>query len=102
VGRNEVENKTLKELRSKSDYYFELPDTVGPITILQGVKTRKAIQTVAQLTAFYSDAKTEKKVKVNYGKNALNKSITVIIPNREEVDALRAGQKISTQQWLSK
>jgi tRNA U34 2-thiouridine synthase MnmA/TrmU len=102
VGRNEVENKKLRELKSKSDYYFELPDAVGPITILQGTKTKKAIQTAAQLTAFYSDAKTEKKVKVNYGKQTLDKSIIVTMPNKEEVDTSRAGQKIPTQQWLSK
>jgi tRNA U34 2-thiouridine synthase MnmA/TrmU len=98
VGRNEAENKTLRELGGKSDYFFELPDIVGPISILQGIKTKKAIQTAAQLTAFYSDAKTEKKVKVNYGKQTFDKSIIVTMPIKEEIDALRAGQKNATQQ----
>lgn len=93
VGRNEAENKTLKSLKGKNEYYFELPDIVGPITLLQGTKTKEAIQMAAQLTAFYSDAKTEE-VKVNYGKDTLNKSMTVIKPiNRIEIDKLRVGEK---------
>ncbi|MCL2173188.1 MAG: hypothetical protein FWB84_06065 [Candidatus Bathyarchaeota archaeon] len=97
VGRNETENKTLRTLKGRSDYYFELPDIVGPITLLQGAKkNREVIQVAAQLTAFYSDAKIEK-VKVNYGKDILNKSITVIKPtSREEIDKLRVGEKTIT------
>jgi len=92
VGRNETENKTLRLLKNRSDYFFELPDVVGPITLLQGVKTKKAICVAAQLTAFYSDAKTEK-VTVNYGKNALDKSIIVMRPiDRAHVDNLRVGK----------
>jgi tRNA U34 2-thiouridine synthase MnmA/TrmU len=97
VGRNEAENKTLKSLKGKGDYYFELPDIVGPITLLQGAKVKEVIQMAAQLTAFYSDAKTEK-VKVNYGKDLLNKSIIVTMPNRAEVDKLRVGEKAMSAQ----
>jgi len=90
VGRNEAENKFLVSRKTKSEYYFELPDVVGPVTVLQGVKTKKAITVAAQLTAFYSDAKLEK-VKVNYGRDALDKSIVVQIPDRSEVNKLRIG-----------
>ncbi|MDR2699722.1 MAG: hypothetical protein LBC12_02765 [Nitrososphaerota archaeon] len=100
VGRNEVENKILRSFKGKNEYYFELPDIVGPITILQGVKTIKAIQAAAQLTAFYSDAKTGK-VKVSYGKDTLDKTIETIMPNRVEVDELRVGQKSFTQQEVN-
>jgi tRNA U34 2-thiouridine synthase MnmA/TrmU len=101
VGRNEAENKTLRVLKGKNDYFFELPDIVGPITLLQGVKTKEVILVAAQLTAFYSDAKIEK-VKVNYGKDTLDKSITVTRPtNRMKVDKLRVGEKQwSTQQKI--
>jgi len=92
VGRNEVENKVLMSSKGRGDYCFELPDIVGPITILQGVKSRVAVECAAQLTAFYSDAKTEK-VKVSYGRGVLDKSLTVLVPTREEVDNLRVGQK---------
>jgi tRNA U34 2-thiouridine synthase MnmA/TrmU len=98
VGRNESENKMLRSLKGKDGYYFELPDIVGPITLLQGTKNKEAVQVAAQLTAFYSDAKTEK-VKVNYGKESLDRSMLVVRPtNREEVDRLRVGEKIVTQQ----
>jgi tRNA-uridine 2-sulfurtransferase len=90
VGRNEGENKLLTAQRTASDFYFESPDIVGPTTILQGVKTKVAVETAAKLTAFYSDAKTGE-VKVNFGKEALNKSITVAVPDKAEVEKLRVG-----------
>ncbi len=92
VGRQEAENKLLVARKTKNEYYFELPDIVGPITILQGPKTKKAIETAAKLTAFYSDAKTGE-VKVNFGREALDKSITVALPEKAEVDKLRVGSK---------
>jgi len=88
VGRNEAENKLLTSGKIRSDLYFELPDVVGPTTILQGPKTKRAIETAAKLTAFYSDAKVAL-VKVNFGREALNKSIDVSFPNKTEVDKLR-------------
>jgi len=90
VGRNEAENKFLAAQKIPSEYYFELPDIVGPITILQGPKTKKAIETAAKLTAYYSDAETAK-VKVNFGREALNKSLIVSVPDKADVDKLRVG-----------
>ena len=71
---------------------FELPDIVGPTTILQGPKTKKAIEIAAQLTAFFSDSKSNE-VKVNYGKEKLTKPLQVIVPSREIVDSLRIDNK---------
>jgi tRNA U34 2-thiouridine synthase MnmA/TrmU len=90
VGRNEAENKLLFAQKTPSEYYFELPDIVGPITILQGPKTKKAIETAAKLTAYYSDAETAK-VKVNFGREALNKTLIVSVPDKADVDKLRVG-----------
>jgi tRNA-specific 2-thiouridylase len=90
VGRNEAENKLLTARKTPSEYYFELPEIVGPITILQGPKTKKAIETAAKLTAFYSDAKT-REVTVNFGRETLDKSIVVALPERAYVDKLRVG-----------
>ena len=90
VGREEAENKLLINRKTKSEYYFELPEIVGPVTILQGPKTKKAIETAAKLTAFYSDAKTGE-VKVNFGRETLNKSLFVTVPEKSEVDKLRVG-----------
>jgi tRNA-specific 2-thiouridylase len=88
VGRNEVENKILTAKKMRYDYYFEVPDVGGPITVLQGLKSKKAIQVAAALTAFYSDAKSDR-VTVNFGRNSLDKSMTVPVPSRAEVESLR-------------
>jgi len=90
LGERKRKNKVLVTGKTKNEYYFELPDIVGPITILQGPKTKKAIETAAKLTAFYSDAKTSE-VKVNFGREALDKSLTVAVPEKSVVDKLRVG-----------
>ena len=88
VGRNEEENKALAAGKAKNDYLFEVPVIAGPITILQGRKASKTVATAAALTAFYSDAKTDKTT-VNFGRERLDKSITVQVPKREEIEKLR-------------
>jgi tRNA-specific 2-thiouridylase len=90
VGRNEAENKRLTVKRRRRDYYFEVPDVGSPITVLQGAKTKKAVRTAAALTAFYSDAKSGE-VKVNFGREKLDRSVTVSVPVRDEVERLRVG-----------
>ncbi|MCW4047921.1 MAG: 7-cyano-7-deazaguanine synthase [Candidatus Bathyarchaeota archaeon] len=91
VGRNETENKVLAETKSVADYFFEVADVVGPITILQGPKTKKAVETAAALTAFYSDAESDR-VTVNYGRNKLDKRVVVPVPSQAEVARLRVGK----------
>jgi len=90
VGRNEAENKVLTAKRARNDYYFEVPDIGSPIAVLQGSKTKNAIRAAAALTAFYSDAKSDR-VAVNFGRESLEKSIIVSIPTRAEVEILRIG-----------
>jgi tRNA U34 2-thiouridine synthase MnmA/TrmU len=90
VGRNEAENKLLVARKTPSEYHFELPTIVGPTTILQGPKTKKAIEVAAKLTAYYSDAKTGE-VKVNFGRATLEKSLTVAVPTEAEVEKMRVG-----------
>jgi tRNA-specific 2-thiouridylase len=90
VGRNEAENQILTAKKTRNDYFFEVPDIGGPITILQGTKTKKAIRTAAALTALYSDAKSDQ-VTVNFGREKLNKSVVVSMPSRTEVESLRIG-----------
>ena len=90
VGRNEGRKQGFSSQKTGSEYYFELPDIVGPITILQGPKTKKAIKTAAQLTAFYSDAKVGE-VKVNFGREALSKSLIITVPDKADMDKLRVG-----------
>jgi tRNA-specific 2-thiouridylase len=90
VGRNDAENKILTARKARSDYCFEVPDVGSPITVLQGAKTKNAIRTAAALTAFYSDAKSDK-VAVNFVGESLSKSIVVSAPSRVEVESLRIG-----------
>jgi hypothetical protein len=67
VGRNEVENTLLLDLKSPEDYVFEVPGYGSPITILGGSKSKEAIEVAAKLTARYSDVGAEgKKVLVEY------------------------------------
>jgi len=90
VGRNEVENKFLTANKVGNDFYFEPCDVVGPTTLLQGPKTKAAIETAAKLTASYSDAKSGE-VAVKFGKKALDRTITVRLPQKADVDKLRVG-----------
>ena len=76
VGRNEAENKRLLELKHSADYAFEVPGYGSPITILEGDKSKEAIELAAKLTARYSDVRAEEKeVMVEYwneeGKNTI-------------------------------
>jgi tRNA-specific 2-thiouridylase len=93
VGRNETENKILAAQKRPSEYYFELPEIVGPVAILQGPKTRQAVETAAKLTAFYSDATTGQVV-VGFGRESLSKSIIVSLPMKADVDKLRVGNMV--------
>jgi tRNA-specific 2-thiouridylase len=91
VGRNEAENKVLAAAKAAGDYLFEVADFVGPTTVLQGAKTKKAIETAAALTAFYSDA-TSDRVAVNYARDKLDKCVVVSVPAQDEVVSLRVGK----------
>ena len=88
VGRNEAENKVLLQSRQKLDFVFEVPNCGSPTTILRGPKSRRAIETAAGLTAFHSDKKVGD-VLVNFGKDSLDRGITVTVPTLAQVVALR-------------
>ena len=88
VGRDEEENKKLLNMKEKNDFYFEVPGLGSPITILQGPKTKEAIEKAAKLTDHYSDAKG-KKILVKYGIEKLNKSLSVVSISNKEIKKLR-------------
>ncbi|MFH0748533.1 MAG: hypothetical protein V1915_01220 [Candidatus Bathyarchaeota archaeon] len=83
VGRNESENKILLKLKAENDYYFEAQIRESPITLLQGRKTKEALEKAAHLTAYYSDQKTGE-VQVRFGKERLGKSLIVSVHSRGE------------------
>ena len=87
VGRNENENKELLNMKKNDDYVFEVSEYNGPITILQGSKTKEAVKKAASLTVRYSDVKG--KALVKFGRKILNKSIIVSPIDEEEIEKLR-------------
>jgi predicted ribosome quality control (RQC) complex YloA/Tae2 family protein len=87
VGRNETENKQLLNLKHFDDYTFEVSEFNGPITILQGSKTKETVEKTARLTVRYSDAKGEALVK--FGRKKLNKTIIVSPIDEKEIEKLR-------------
>ncbi len=89
VGRNETENRILTQTKGRGDYFFEVPNCGSPTTILQGPKTKKAIEKAAAITAFHSDQKSQAVAAVKYGKTAFEETITVAVPTIADVDALR-------------
>ncbi len=90
VGRNEAENQFLTINKMRGDFFFELADVVGPTALLQGPKTKIAIETAAKLTAAYSDAKSGE-VTVKFGLEALHKTIAVLLPQKGDSEKLRVG-----------
>jgi tRNA U34 2-thiouridine synthase MnmA/TrmU len=78
VGRNEAE-----------DYVFEVPDYGSPITILEGEKSKEAIEVAAKLTARYSDAGAKEAVVVEYKAGKRTKSIVVSPLDETEIAQLR-------------
>lgn len=88
VGRNATENEVLAREKARNDYFFEVPDVSGPTSLLQGAKTKRAVELAAALTAFYSDAES-KVVPVRFGRERLDKAVTVRVPSRAEVELYR-------------
>jgi tRNA U34 2-thiouridine synthase MnmA/TrmU len=90
VGRNEEENKKLLNMKEAEDYCFEVPNYGSPITILQGRKSKKAIEIAARITLRYSDAKNkEEEVIVKYGREEMDKEIKVKSIEDSELEKLR-------------
>ena len=94
VGRNEAENKWLTQRKTSGEFIFELPDIVGPTAVLQGPKTRGAVEWAAKLTAYYSDAETAE-VKVCFGRETPCKPLTVDVPETADVEKMRVGYEKS-------
>jgi len=84
VGRNEIENNILVQLKKPKDLIMEVPDIPSPITIIQGDFTEKTLKFAASLTLRYSDLK-ESEGKVVYGNEYqnLSKEIFTKIENDE-------------------
>ena len=84
VGRNEIENNMLLQLKKPIDLIMEVQDVPGPITIIQDEFSEETLKYAASLTLRYSDLE-ESKGKVVYGKDYqnLSKEIFTEIENDE-------------------
>lgn len=94
VGRNEEENKLLMDLKNPEDYVFEVPGYGSPITILEGEKSKEAIELAAKLTARYSDAGVGAEeggvlVEVKYEGEEQMQVKSVIVPPSDENEVAR-------------
>ena len=96
VGRNESENKILLQMKKEEDYFFEAQGCGSPVTLLQGPKTKKAIEEAARLTAYHSDQKTGR-VQVRFGKKDKDRLLKVSVPGMNEVDQLRVATKCASE-----
>ena len=89
VGRREDENKMLKKLKQDTELMLECEEGImGPITLLQGDNSKIAIQLAAQLTAYFSDARQEKKkkVKVNVWDKGKDKCCQIIVSPKFNIE----------------
>jgi tRNA-specific 2-thiouridylase len=97
VGRNEAENGLLLRMKMTDDWLFEAQNTGSPTTLLQGPKTKAAIQKAAALTAYYSDNK-EGPLPVKFGRTIMDKQLMVMPLQQEEVEKLSiVSQKIDNR-----
>ncbi len=91
VGRNEVENKLLVRMKTKSDFFFEAQDCGSPVTLLQGPKTEAAVRKTAGLTAYYCDRK-DGVVPVRFGRKEFDRIMEITRPSDKDVQRLRLAQ----------
>lgn len=82
VGRNKEENEILLKMK-KGEYCFEAENVMGPVALLFGRKSKKAVNMAAKLTVFYSDVKENVNVAYDKGKIFVEKV------EKEEIDGLR-------------
>ncbi|HLD58600.1 MAG TPA: hypothetical protein VI977_03080 [archaeon] len=89
AGRNSLENSRLLFLKNKSDFVFEVKGLGSPIVLLQGAKTKKPVETAAQIALHYSDCKTpEAEVECRAGAKKIKKVLVRQI-SEAEIEKMR-------------
>jgi len=90
VGRNKQENEQILAMAEDEDILMRVPHVGSPITILLGHSDENTILTAASITARYSDAKNQQKVRVLVYKKTEQGYTVVVNPIQEKVlDILR-------------
>jgi tRNA U34 2-thiouridine synthase MnmA/TrmU len=85
VGRNEIENNILLQLKKPEDVIMEVEDIPSPITIIQGEINEDSLMFAASLTLRYSDSKNSSG-KLIYGEDYQNLTKTIVV--KREVDEI--------------
>lgn len=86
VGRNEIDNTNLENLKQKTDILLQPKEVMGPTTLIRGPANKNIIELAAKLTVRYSDAD---QAVILYGKEKLNKEIIVNKAKEGEIDKIR-------------
>lgn len=91
VGRDEEENERMLNLARPEDLILKVANFSGPITLLRGQIAEELIHRAAAITARYSKAKDEAKVKVSYRKLPDGKENNIFVKPAvdEELKSLR-------------
>ena len=87
VGRNEIENNILIQLKKPNDLIMEVKDIPGPVTIVQGEISQESLIFAASLTLRHSDSKNHNG-EIIYGKDYQELSNSIII-KRESDEKLK-------------
>ena len=76
VGRNEIENKIIKNIAKENELLFEVQDYGSPIAVLKNSISKEDIDITASLCARYSDGRNIQSVNVKvWSKNGIEKII---------------------------
>lgn len=86
VSRNEKENNEILNLKNKEEYIFQVQDQKGPIVLLLGKVTAKAINLAAQLAWSYAPKSVSDVVM--YKNDKINKKIKVQKIEKEKFKTL--------------
>ncbi|MDD5147912.1 MAG: hypothetical protein PHH08_00435 [Candidatus ainarchaeum sp.] len=88
AGRDEKENKNLLALVQKKELVFEVPKTGSPIVLLQGKKTKQAVEKAASIALRYSDC-TNDSAPVEYWQGKSKKKNRVLVQKISEEELLK-------------
>jgi tRNA U34 2-thiouridine synthase MnmA/TrmU len=87
VGRDEEENNTIEHMEQGNTYFLYVPDTGSPNALLLAGKEH--LKRAAEITARYSDKKTDDEVEVYYRLKKTVKTILVKPMTNEELATWR-------------
>jgi len=89
VGRNEHENEQILTFAQEGDLIFHPVDIPGPVTLLRGKTDRQFEELTASITAYYSKARNDKKVRISRRRFPDQKEEILLVSPLSEEDVKR-------------